>query len=176
MRCRINLCTFALLPFAFVSRCTCLPPRRRPAVAGRGERYVPLFGPDGAAACSRGWSGAAALRPGAQPVENGTQENRFFFILFSPRPATAGLRRGEGGVRSSGKSRCGVTRPSLIRPACRHFLRPAGAGVSITHLFHGLRSARLQRAELHPWLQAVAPSGLIRIGYTAGQGRPWHAT
>jgi hypothetical protein len=49
---------------------------------------------------------------------------------------------------------------------------PHGAGVSKTHLFHGLRAARLQRAALHPWLHAVAPSGLIRIRNTAGQGRP----
>jgi hypothetical protein len=43
---------------------------------------------------------------------------------------------------------------------------PSGAGVSVTHSFHGLRSARLQRAELHPRLHSAAPSGrvCIRVG------------
>ena len=131
----------------------------------RFRLWTLLLSPNGAAGCSRGWSGAAALRPVAQPVESGTQENRFFFILFSPR-------RGEGGARTNEEVHRGASRTSLIRFACRHFLRPIRGGCVVTHLLHGLRVARLQRATLHPRLHAVAPLGLIRIRSTAGQGRP----
>ena len=72
------------------------------------------IGPNGAAGCSHGWSGAVAQRPDAEPVGGSGRAILFFLpiLLFSPR-------RGEGGSSA-----------------------PRGAGPSLTHLSHGLRSAR----------------------------------
>ena len=73
--------------------------------------------PNGAVGCSHGWSGAAATRPDAQPVEGGYSLSSFSYPL-SPR-------RGEGDF-----------------PPPRRFLRPSGA-VPHDLPFHELRSARL---------------------------------
>jgi len=96
-----------------------------------------------------------ALRPAAQPVESGTRIEKILFIFFSPR-------RGEGGVRTPGGVHRGVSRTSRVRFVRRRFRRPSGADESKTRPFHGLRSARLPRAELHPWLHSTAPFGAER--------------
>jgi len=46
------------------------------------QQGVAIFRPNGATGCSHGWSGAAALRPDAEPVESG-------YPLSSFRPGGA---------------------------------------------------------------------------------------
>ena len=77
-----------------------------------------ILSPVGATGCSHGWSGAAAQRPDAQPVERKEESG---YSLSSCRP---------GGATEVPKPTKG-----------KRFLRPSGAGLTNTHLSHGLRCA-----------------------------------
>jgi hypothetical protein len=63
--------------------------------ANRSPGQRRRFRPDGAAECSRGWSGAAALRPDAEPVESGETRVLPPLFLFRPGGATEIFRDAE---------------------------------------------------------------------------------
>jgi len=109
-----------------------------------------VFRPNGARGCSRGWSGAAALRPDAQPVER----NGFVILFFSPR-------RGEGVARTDERT--------LIRRPFRRFRRPSGADVLKDERSHGLRTARHEAAGAPPVITVRRPVGAV--SFSDGQGR-----
>jgi len=123
----------------------------RPACCLAPERWGPLnlgvlhqhggavFRPNGAAGCSRGWSGAAAKRPDAEPVER--SGFLILILFFSPG-------RGEGDSWADER-----------KPVPGDSSAPSGRMCYITIPPTGCAPAAVQRPVLHPWPQSAAPLG-----------------
>jgi hypothetical protein len=133
----------------------CVSTQRRPRVALRppmagGAPPVattphPSRGEEGsfpwASACAALPSSTTLLDPGA---------------LFSPEPQAPALDAAEP---CQGSARAEPPETARAEEASS---APSGAGVFSRHDVHGLRSARLWRAALHPWLQPFTPRGVKR--------------
>jgi len=99
------------------------------------------FGPNGAAGCSRGWSGAAAQRPDAEPV--GGKRVPYPLLLAYPHSSRP------GGAKE--------IPPPL--PGRVHRLRTWPTGCA---------PPAMRRAALHPRLHAAAPAGAWKNAEAGG--------